>query len=123
MGSNRNARRPRERTARRTDGLPGLVAFYAPSLGYSMIAGYAQRARGRPFHIVAFGTIETLARREDLPVVLDARAIVGAPERIVRQDGRERCALTVRLRCGRTERVGLDAPRSQVEETLRKVLG
>ncbi|MFO0963225.1 MAG: hypothetical protein U0625_10015 [Phycisphaerales bacterium] len=60
--------------------------------------------------------------------MLDARAIVGAPEGIVREtDGCERCELKLRLprrrRRRRLVRVGLDAPRAQVEEMLRKVLG
>jgi hypothetical protein len=102
------------------DSLPGMIAFYADSLAHSMLEGYASEVRGRPHFIGAFGTIETKIRgTPDRPVLLDARTIIGAPERIVR-DGRERCEVTLALSDGRTLRIGLDAPRSQVEELLRK---
>jgi hypothetical protein len=89
-----------------------------------MVEGFACVMRGRPHHIGAFGTIETKVRGiADRPVVLDARRVTGAPERVVRQDGRERCVLTVALSNGRTIRIGLDAPRERVEDALRKARG
>ena len=121
MDRRNRAGRPRQRTAHAMlDSLPGMIAFYADSLVHSMLEGYASEVCGRPHFIGAFGTIETKVRgMADRPVVLDARAIIGAPRRIVR-DGRERCEVTLALSGGRTLRIGLDAARSQVEEVLRK---
>ena len=124
MKRGKKARRPRQRTARTLDALPGLVAFYDDSLKYSMVDGFACVMRGRPHHIGALGTIETKVRGiADRPVVLDARKVLGDPERVVHQDGRERCVLTVALSNGRTIRIGLDAPRERVEDALRKARG
>ncbi len=124
MKPRKKSRRPQQRTARAIDALPGLIAFYADSLEHSMVEGFACVMRGRPHHIGAFGTIETKVRGiADRPVVLDARRVTGAPERVVRQDGRERCVLTVALSNGRTIRIGLDAPRERVEDALRKARG
>ena len=119
------ARRPARRTARTMlESLPGMTAFYADSLAHSMVEGFALTMRGRPFHAGAFGTIETMARsRHDRPVVFDARRMIGAPERVVREDGRERCVVTLRLSGGRTKRIGLDVPREQLEGVLRKAVG
>jgi hypothetical protein len=120
----KKSRRPQQRTARTIDALPGLIAFYADSLEHSMVEGFACVIRGRPHHIGAFGTIETKVRGiSDRPVVLDARRVTGAPERLVCQDGCERCVLTVALSNGRTIRIGLDAPRERVEDALRKARG
>jgi hypothetical protein len=124
MKRGKKTRRPRQRTARTLDALPGLVAFYDDSLKYSMVDGFACVMRGRPYHIGAFGTIETKVRGiADRPVVLDTRKMLGDPERVVRQDGRERCVLTVAPSNGPTIRIGLDAPRECVEDVLRKARG
>lgn len=116
------ARRPRERTAcTMLESLPGMIAFYADSLEHSMLEGHSQAMRGRPFHVGAFGTIEAMVHgTADRPVVFDARRVIGAPERVVREDGRERCVVTLELSRGRTVRLGLDARRDQVEATLAK---
>ena len=80
--------------------------------------------RGQPGHVCAFGTIETKVRGiADRPVVFAIRAVLGAPERVVREDGRERCVVTLALANGRTIRIGLDAPREAVEEAIRKARG
>lgn len=124
MDRRNKARRPRQRTAHTLDGIPGLFAFYADSFAHSMIEGYAAIVRGRPHHLGAFGTIETKVRETaDRPVVLDARKVIGAPERVVRDDGRERCVVTLALTNGRTIRIGLDAPSDRVAEVLRKARG
>lgn len=119
------AGRPRERTARTMlESLPGMAAFYADSLAHSMVEGFAATMRGRPFHVGAFGTVETMVRTQhDRPVVFDARRVIGAPERVVCEDGHERCVVTLRLSGGRTVRIGLDAPREQLEGVLRKAVG
>jgi hypothetical protein len=125
MNRRNKARRPRQRTAHTLDGIPGLLAFYADSFTHSMVDGFAQLVRGRPHHIGAFGTIETRVRRcADRPVVLDARAVVGAPESVTR-DGIDlgRCVVTLALMNGRVIRVGLDAPSDRVAELLRKAKG
>jgi hypothetical protein len=116
------ASRSRQRAARKTfESLPGMTAFYADSLAHSMIEGSMSLIRGRPHHVGAFGTIETMVRTpHDRPVVLDARRVIGAPERILRHDGRERCEVTLRCAGGRVVRVGLDALRDSVEGALRK---
>jgi hypothetical protein len=101
-----------------------MVAFYADALSHSMVEGFAMPARGRPGHVYAFGTIETMARGTvDRPVVFAVRAMLGAPERVVCQDGRERCEVTLALSNGRTARIGLDAPRERVEDVLRRARG
>jgi hypothetical protein len=106
------------------ESLPGIAAFYANSLAHSMVEGFAATMRGRPFHAGAFGTIETMARTtHDRPVVFDARRMIGAPERVVREDGRERSVVTLRLPGGRTARIKLDVPREQLEGVLRKAVG
>jgi hypothetical protein len=117
--------RPRQRTARPTlESLPGMIAFYADSLEHSMLEGFAYVARGRPHHVCAFGTIETMVHgRADRPVVFDSRQVLGASERVVRDGHPERCELTLALRNGGTVRIGLDAPRERVEEVLRKARG
>jgi hypothetical protein len=116
--------RPLERTARDESTLPGLIAFYADPLEHSMVEGFACVVRGRPHHIGALGTIETKVRGiADRPVVLDARRVIGAPERVVRPGGRERCVLTIALSNGRSIRIGLDATRERVEDALRKARG
>ena len=119
------ARRPARRTARTMlESLPGMTAFYADSLAHSMVEGFAQAMRGRPFHVGAFGTIETMVRTpHDRPVVFDARRVIGAPERVLREDGRERCVVTLGLSRGRTARIGLDVPRELLEGVLRKAVG
>ena len=123
MNSLEKARRPRERTARTMrESLPGMVAFYADSLVHSMLEGYAAVLRGRPHHVGAFGTIESMARH-DRPVVFDARRVIGAPERVVCEDGRERSVVTIGLPGGRTARIGLDVPRELLEGVLRKAVG
>ena len=124
MDRRNKARRPRQRTAHTLDGIPGLLAFYADSFAHSMVEGYAAIVRGRPHHLGAFGTIKTKVRETaDRPVVLDARKVIGAPERVVRDDGRERCVVTLALTNGRTIRIGLDAPSDRVAEVLRKARG
>jgi len=125
MNSLEKARRPRERTARTMrESLPGMVAFYADSLVHSMLEGYAAVLRGRPHHVGAFGTIETMVRTpHDRPVVFDARRVIGAPERVVCEDGRERSVVTIGLPGGRTARIGLDVPRELLEGVLRKAVG
>ena len=125
MKRRKKAGRPRQRTARATlDSLPGTDPFYADALSYSMVDGIATVVRGYPHHACAFGTIETKVRGiADRPVVLDARKVLGAPERVVREDGRERCVVTLALANGRTIRLGLDAPREAVEEAIRKARG
>jgi hypothetical protein len=106
------------------ESLPGIAAFYANSLAHSMVEGFAATMRGRPCHAGAFGTIETMARTtHDRPVVFDARRMIGAPERVVREDGRERSVVTLRLPGGRTARIKLDVPREQLEGVLRKAVG
>lgn len=121
MKPRKKVRRPRERTAHEFEGLPGLVAFYADALGHSMIEGYGAPARGRPNYVSAFGTIETKVRRPaDRPVVFDARAVLGAPARVVREDGRERCVVTIALPNGKTLLIGLDAPCHVIEDAIRK---
>jgi len=119
------ASRSRQRAARTTfESLPGMTAFYADSLAHSMIEGSMSLIRGRPHHVGAFGTIKTMVRTpHDRPVMFDARRAIGAPERVLREDGRERCEVTLRLSRGRTARVGLDAPREQLEGVLRKAVG
>ena len=125
MKRRKKAGRPRQRTARATlDSLPGKAALYADALSYSMFEGFVCVMRGWPHHIGAFGTIETKVRGiADRPVVLDARKVLGAPERVVCQDGRERCEVTIALANKRTIRIGLDAPRETVEEAIRKARG
>ncbi len=124
MKPGKKARRPRQRTARTLDALPGLIAFYADALEHSMVEGFVCVMPGRPRHVGAFGTIETKVRGiADRPLVLDARRVLGAPERVVRVDGRERCVVTLGLSNGRTIRIGLDAPRERVEDVLRKARG
>ena len=98
-----------------------MTAFYADSLAPFIIDGSISVIRGRLHHIGGFGTTETMARtRHDRPVVLDARRVVGTPERILRHDGRERCEVTLQYVGGRIVRVGLDALRDLVEDALRK---
>lgn len=125
MKRRKKAGRPRQRTARTMlDSLPGMIAFYADALSHSMVEGFVCVMRGRPHHIGAFGTIETKVRGiADRPVVFAIRAVLGAPERVVREDGRERCVVTLALANGRTIRLGLDAPREAVEEAIRKARG
>jgi hypothetical protein len=123
MKRGKKARRPRQRTARTLDALPGRAAFYADVHEHSMIEGYAEAMRAYPHHVRAFGTIGTNAGKPDRGLVFDARRVLGAPERVVRQDGRERCVLTVALSNGRTIRIGFDAPRERVEDALRKARG
>ena len=122
MRPRNKASRSRQRAARKTfESLPGMTAFYADSLAHSMIEGSMSLIRGRPHHVGAFGTIETMVRTpHDRPVVLDARRVIGAPERILRHDGRERCEVTLRCAGGRVVRVGLDALRDSDEGALRK---
>ena len=122
MRPRNKASRSRQRAARKTfESLPGMTAFYADSLAYSMIEGSISMIRGRPHHVGAFGTIETMVSTpHDRPVVLDARKVIGAPERILRHDGRERCEVTLQCAGGRIVRVGLDALRDSVEDALRK---
>jgi hypothetical protein len=117
--------RPRQRTARpMLESLPGITAFYADGLEHSMLEGDAFVARGRPHHLCAFGTIETIVHgRADRPVVFDSRRVLGAPERVVRDGHPERCVVTLALSNERTVRIGLDAPRERVEEVLRKARG
>ena len=120
MRPRNKASRSRQRAARKTfESLPGMTAFYADSLAHSMIEGSMSLIRGRPHHVGAFGTIETMVRTpHDRPVVFDARRVIGAPECILRHDGRERCVVT--LRCaGGIVRVGLDALRDSVKDALR----
>jgi hypothetical protein len=106
------------------DSLPGKAAFYADALSHSMVEGFVCVMRGWPHHIGALGTIETKVRGiADRPVVLDARKVLGAPERRVREGGRERCEVTIALANKRTIRIGLDAPRETVEEAIRKARG
>jgi hypothetical protein len=98
-----------------------MTAFYADSLAHSMVEGSMSVIRGRPHHVGAFGTIETMVRTpNDRPVVVDARRVIGAPERILRRDGRERCTVMLRCAGGRFVRVGLDALYDSVEDALRK---
>jgi len=125
MSPRNRARRPAQWTARLLcESLPGMVAFYADSLVHSMLEGYAAVLRGRPHHVGAFGTIETMVRTlHDRPVVLDARTVIGAPERIVGHNGRERSEVTVALGDGRTVRIGFDVPRDRFEDALRKARG
>ena len=125
MKRRKKAGRPRQRTVRTMlDSLPGTDPFYADALSYSMVDGIATVVRGYPHHACAFGTIETKVRGiADRPVVLDARKVLGAPERVVREDGRERCVVTLARSNGRTIRIGLDAPRETVEEAIRKARG
>jgi hypothetical protein len=122
MRPRNKASRSRQRAARKTfESLPGMTAFYADSLAQSMIEGSVSVIRGRPHHVGAFGTTETMARTpHDRPVVFDARRVIGAPERILRHDGRERCTVTLRCAGGHVVRVGLDALRDSVEDALRK---
>jgi hypothetical protein len=50
-----------------------MTAVYADSLAHSMIEGSISVIRGRPHHVGAFGTIETMVRTpHDRRVVLDA---------------------------------------------------
>ena len=122
MRPRNKASRSRQRAARKTvESQPGKTAFYADSLAHSMIEGSMSVIRGRPHHVGAFGTIETMVRTpHDRPVVFDARRVIGAPERILRHDGRERCTVTLRCAGGRVVRVGLDALRDSVEGALWK---
>lgn len=122
MRPRNKASRSRQRAARKTfESLPGITAFYADSLAHSMIEGSMSVIRGRPHHVGAFGTIETMVRTlHDRPVVFDVRRVIGAPERILRHDGRERCEVTLRCAGDRIIRVGLDALRDSVEDALRK---
>jgi hypothetical protein len=116
------AGRSRQRAARKTfESVPGRIAFYADSLAHSMIDGSISVIRGRPHHVGAFGTIETMVHTpHDRPVVLDACKVIGAPERILRHDGRERCVVTLRCAGGRLVSVGLDALCDSVQDALRK---
>ena len=122
MTRRNRAGRPRQRTAHAMlDSLPGMTASYADSLAHSMIDGSISVIRGRPHHVGAFGTIETMVHTpHDRPVLLDARKVIGAPERILRHDGRERCVVTLRCAGGRLVSVGLDALCDSVEVALRK---
>jgi len=86
-----------------------------------MVEGSMSVIRGRPHHVGAFGTIETMVRTpHDRLVVFDVRRVLGAPERVLRHHGRERCEVTLRCAGGRVVRVGLDALRDSVEDALRK---
>jgi len=116
------ASRPRQRTAHAMlNSLPGSTAFYVESPSTSMLEGYASEVRGRPYLISAFDTIETIVRGiTDGSVVLDVRAMIDVPEMIVRNDGRDRSLVTLRFPNGEPVRMGLDAPRPQVEEVIRK---
>jgi hypothetical protein len=116
------ASRSRQRAARKSfESLTGMTAFYADSLAHSMVEGSMSVIRGRPHHVGAFGTIETMVRTpHDRPVVFDVRRVLGAPARVLRHDGRERCEVTLRCAGGRVVRVGLDALRDSVEDALRK---
>jgi hypothetical protein len=124
MRQKSKASRPRQRTARTVDALPGVVAFYDDSLSESMIEGVAQPMSTRPHFIGAFGTIETMVRgAADRPVVLDARKTIDAPRVIRRCDGRERCKVSVSSACGGVIRVGIDALAPQVADVIRKAKG
>jgi hypothetical protein len=120
MRPGKKARRPRQRTARTLDALPGRAAFYADVHEHSMIEGYVEAMRAYPHHVRAFGTIGTNAGRPDRGLVFDARRVLGAPERVVRQDGRERCEVALRVVRALTARIGLDAPRDQAERAIGK---
>jgi hypothetical protein len=122
MTRRNRAGRPRQRTTHAMlDSLPGMTAFYADSVAHSMIEGSISVIRGRPHHVGAFGTIETMAHTpHDRPVVLNARKVIGAPKRILRHDGRERCEVTLQCAGDRLVRVGLDALCDSVEDALRK---
>ncbi len=122
MRPRNKASRSRQRAARKNfESLPGMTAFYADSLAHSMLEGSISVIRGRTHRIGAFGTIETKVRGiADRPVVLDARQVLGTPERVVRKDGRERCVVMLALPNGRTIRLRLDAPREAVEEAIQK---
>jgi hypothetical protein len=123
MRTKNKAGRSRQRTAHSMlESLPGMIAFYGDSLLHSMVKGLAIAMRGRPYFIGALGTIETKVRTmADRPVVIDTRAIIGAPERVTR-DGFDlgRCVVTLALSNGRTIRIGLDAPRDTVEAAILK---
>lgn len=122
MRPRNKASRSRQRAARKSfESLTGMTAFYADSLAHSMVEGSMSVIRGRPHHVGAFGTIETMVRTlHDRPVVFDVRRVLGAPVRVLRHDGRERCEVTLRCAGGRVVRVGLDALRDSVEDALRK---
>ena len=121
MKPRKKARRPRERTARKTGCLCCRSAFYADSHEHSMIEGYADAMRGYPHHVRAFGTIGTeAAGTADRAVVFDARKVIGSPERVMRADGRERCEVAIRTARGRIERLALDVVRDQAERVIGK---
>jgi hypothetical protein len=125
MRPRNEASRSRQRAARKTfESLPGITAFYADSLARSMIEGSMSVIRGRPHNFGAFGTIETMVRTpQHRPAVFDAQRVISAPERVVREDGCERCVVTPRLPGGSTARVGLDVTRELLEALLRKAVG
>jgi hypothetical protein len=122
MRPRNKASRSRQRAARKNfESLAGMDAFYADCLAHSVIEESISVIRGRPHHVGAFGTIETMVRTpHDRPVLVDAHKGIGAPERILRHDGRERCEVTLRCAVGRIARVGLDALCDTVEVALRK---
>jgi hypothetical protein len=118
------AGRPRERTAHNGFTLPGLLAFYAQPLEPTMLEGFVTAIRGQPYHIGAFGTIETaVPAPTDRPLAFDARAVRGRPERVLRHDGRVRCIVTLATFNGKTLRLSIDAPSDAVEAAIRRARG
>ena len=118
------AGRPLERTARNGFPLPGLLAFYAHPIDPTMSPGHATTIRGQPYHIGAFGTIEMpVPNMADRPLAFDARAALGRPERVVRDDGRAGCIVTLAIFNGKTLRLSIDAPGDAVEAAIRRARG
>lgn len=120
MAPTNEARRPARRTARpKYESLPGTPAFYADSLAHSILDGHATEVRCKPYRLAAFGNIGPSCDPMR-PVVIDTRAIVGAPESVRRDGGFERSVVTIHRGRGRLVRVALDVAREVLEAAIRK---
>ncbi|MBU6335794.1 MAG: hypothetical protein KGS47_15515 [Chloroflexi bacterium] len=101
--------------------MSAVIAFYADAQDRLCMEGHACALPGRPGWLLAYGTIgRCTASLAERCVAIDVRAIVGAPERVVRHCGRERCTVTLALADGGTVRIALDVTAERAEAAIRK---